>query len=489
MYQVNHLEDTIVAIATPPGQGGIGIVRLSGKNTLAICDQIFVSKNKKKPSEFKSFTVHYGWVVNTRKEKNTSEGPFASGDQAPDAKGPGVDFEIIDEALLTLMRAPKSYTTEDVAEISCHGGLVVLQTIVQLILDCGARLAEPGEFTKRAFLNGRIDLTQAEAVLDIIQAKTERFLRMSLHQLKGELSLELEGIREYLLRIYVEMEAIVNFPEDEIDASTRLKLIQEIQSVKTKVDTLLASGEQGRILKDGIRIVICGKPNVGKSSLLNVLLKIPRAIVTDVAGTTRDTIEETAQIKGIPFQLIDTAGILEPRDLIEEEAVRRSRLYINSADLILLVMDAGSAISGQDQLLMRNIFDKNVLVAMNKCDLREKISQKAIRRQLPDKKMVKISALKKMGIEDLENAIVENVCQGQPLDTQTTLISNVRHIQALKDAGAALARAQGMTQDGLSFEFVSEEIKLAVNFLDNITGRNIDNDLLDTIFSEFCIGK
>lgn len=489
MYQLNSLEDTIVAIATPPGQGGIGIVRLSGKNTLAICDQIFVSKNKKKPAEFKSFTVHYGWIVNVRKHQNANEGPFASSVKNSDAKGPGEDFETIDEALLTLMRAPKSYTTEDVAEISCHGGLVVLQTILQLILDCGARLAEPGEFTKRAFLNGRIDLTQAEAVLDIIEAKTERFLRMSLHQLKGELSLELEEIREHLLRIYVEMEAIVNFPEDEIDASTRLKLIQEIQSVKTKVDTLLASGEQGRILKDGIRIVICGKPNVGKSSLLNVLLKIPRAIVTDVAGTTRDTIEETAQIKGIPFQLIDTAGILEPRDLIEEEAVRRSRLYINSADLILLVMDAGSAISSQDQLLMRNISDKNVLVVVNKCDLEEKISEKEIQRQLRDKKIVKVSALKRMAIEDLENAIVENVCQGQPMDTQTTLISNVRHIQALKDACATLARAQGMTQDGLSFEFVSEEIKLAVNFLDNITGRNIDNDLLDTIFSEFCIGK
>lgn len=489
MYQINHLEDTIVAIATPPGQGGIGIVRLSGKNAPAICDQIFVSKNKEKPSEFKSFSVHYGWVVKVRKGQNANEGPFASSVENSDAKGPGAEFEIIDEALLTLMRAPKSYTTEDVAEISCHGGMVVLQTLVQLIAGLGARLAEPGEFTKRAFLNGRIDLTQAEAVLDIIQAKTDRFLRVSLNQLKGELSLELEGIREHLLRIYIQMEAIVNFPEDDLDASNRVKLTEEIQSAKNRVDRLLHSGEQGRILKDGIRIVICGKPNVGKSSLLNVLLKTPRAIVTDIAGTTRDTIEETLQIKGIPFQLIDTAGILEPRDLVEEEAIRRSHLVINSADLILLVVDGSDEITPEDELLIQNISDRNVLVVLNKSDLKQKVSLEEIHRRLGDSKVVQVSALKKISIDVLEDAIVDNVWQGRPIGTQTTLISNVRHIQALKDCSAALARAEGMTRDGLSFEFVSEEIKLAVNFLDNITGRNIDNDLLDTIFSEFCIGK
>lgn len=488
MYQVNHLDDTIVAIATPMGQGGIGIVRLSGKNTLAICDEIFVSKNKKKPSAFKSFTVHYGWIVNARGKEGVNAGPFASSVKNSDAKGPG-DCEIIDEALLTVMRAPKSYTTEDVAEISCHGGMVVLQSIVQLIVDLGARLAEPGEFTKRAFLNGRIDLTQAEAVLDIIQAKTDRFLRLSLNQLKGELSVELERIREHLMRIYVEMEAIVNFPEDDLNASTRMKLTEEIQSAKNRVDRLLQSSEQGRILKDGVRIVICGKPNVGKSSLLNALLKTPRAIVTDIAGTTRDTIEETAQIKGIPFQLIDTAGILEPRDLVEEEAIRRSHLYINSADLILFVVDGSEELAPADERLLQNIFGKNVLAVLNKCDLTQKISVEEIRRRLGEKKIIHVSALKRISIEDLEDAIVENVWQGGPIDTQTTLISNVRHIQALKDCAAALGRAEGMTCDGLSFEFVSEEIKLAVNFLDNVTGRNIDHDLLEKIFSEFCIGK
>ncbi len=501
MYQLNSLEDTIVAIGTPMGQGGIGIVRLSGRNTLAICDQLFVSKNKKKPSQFKSFTVHYGWVVRWREE--LSQGAWgrpasqvrSSGwpptQQSEDKKDPTdaqKNFEILDEALLTLMRAPKSYTTEDVAEISCHGGMVVLYALVQLIVDLGARLAEPGEFTKRAFLNGRLDLTQAEAVLDIIQAKTDRFLRMSLHQLKGELSTELEGIREHLLRIYVQMEAIVNFPEDDLDASPRMKLTGEIQSARNRVDHLLQSSEQGRILKDGIRIVICGKPNVGKSSLLNVLLKTPRAIVTDIAGTTRDTIEETLQIKGIPFQLIDTAGILEPRDLLEAEAIRRSHLYINSADLILFVVDGSDEITPENELLIQNISGKNVLVVLNKCDLEQKIAPEEIRQRLGDNKVIKVSALKKILIEDLEDTIVENVAQGRPID-QTILISNVRHVQALKDCSAALARAEGMTQDGLSFEFVSEEIKLAVNFLDNLTGRNIDRDLLEKIFSEFCIGK
>ncbi|MDO8580115.1 MAG: tRNA uridine-5-carboxymethylaminomethyl(34) synthesis GTPase MnmE, partial [Candidatus Omnitrophota bacterium] len=328
MYQFKDPQDTIVAIATPSGQGGIGIVRLSGPDAITIADQMFVAKSKRRAPDLKNFMVHYGWAVDP-----------ASNRESPD---------IIDEVLMTIMRSPQSYTCEDVVEFNCHGGMVVLKTLVATAIHHGARLAEPGEFTKRAFLNGRIDLTQAEAVLDIIQSKTESFLRVSTHQLKGELSTELEKIREELLLAYTEIEAIVNFPEDDIDAQGKQKLQHEITSAKHQVDRLLASSTQGRILREGIRIVICGKPNVGKSSLLNVLLKTPRAIVSQIAGTTRDTIEETAQIRGIPIQLIDTAGILEPRDLIEEEAIKRSHQSIQGADLVLLVLDGHEHASAED---------------------------------------------------------------------------------------------------------------------------------------------
>ena len=469
MYQLKDLDDTIVAIATPPGQGGIGIVRLSGPRSLEIANQIFLAKNNKKVSTFKNFTVNYGWVVRPGREKNH-----------PD---------IIDEALLTVMRAPQSYTKEDVVEISCHGGIVLLRTILSLAIDLGARLAEPGEFTKRAFLNGRIDLTQAEAVLDIIQSKTEAFLRVSNNQLRGELSLELEAIREELMNVYTEIEAIVNFPEDEIEAQGRGELLELIQKAEERVAKLLKSSEQGKILKEGIKIVLCGKPNVGKSLLLNTLLRQPRAIVTDIAGTTRDTIEETAQIKGIPFQLVDTAGILEPRDLIEEEAIKRSHMYINSADLILFMLDGSRPLSNEDENLMNKINGKNILIAINKCDLENRLDDNSLKKFLGKEETVKISALKNIGIDILEQAIVDRVWRGGVEQSDGLLVTNLRHIQALKNCHENLIKGRQILAQNISLEFISEEIKSAVNALDNITGRNIDADLLDKIFSAFCIGK
>jgi len=471
MNSLNHLDDTIVAIATPMGYGGVGIVRLSGPETLRICDELFLAKNKKKPSLFKSFSVHYGWVV-----KRSDQSSPAS-------------YEIIDEALLSVMRAPLSYTKEDLAEISCHGGVVCLRNILSLTIDLGARLAEPGEFTKRAFLNGRIDLAQAEAVLDIVQAKTEAFLKVSLHQLKGDLSLELEAMREALMKVYTQIEAVVNFPEDDIESEGGGAFWDQIQSVKGRVEKLLKTSDHGRILKEGIKIVICGKPNVGKSSLLNVLLREPRAIVTEIAGTTRDPIEETAQIRGIPFQLVDTAGILEPRDLVEEEAVKRSRLYMNRADLILLVLDASQEWSSEDETLLDNVKNKNLLVIINKCDLACRLEERNLQDLLKDKKIVRVSALQRIAIKELEDAIVDHVWRGSPTDTHGALISNVRHIQALKEGVSALHRGQSILKEGLALEFVSEEIKQAIHALDAITGRNIDSDLLDRIFSDFCIGK
>jgi len=466
MHQ-NSLEDTIAAISTSAGQGGIGIVRLSGNQALLIADEIFAGKKAKKPSTFKTYTLSYGRIVNRK----------------------GKTEEVVDEVLLTVMRAPKSYTCEDVVEISCHGGTVPLKKILMLVLKHGARLAEPGEFTKRAFLNGRIDLTQAEAVADIISAKTDAFLKLSINQLKGDLTLELESIREYLMDAYTEIEAIVNFPEDDIDISSQKKLSGGINEALKRVEALLASSEQGRILKEGIKVVICGKANVGKSSLLNVFLKQPRAIVSPIEGTTRDTIEESAQIQGIPLQFVDTAGILDPRDSIEEEAVKRSHFHIDQADIVLFLLDAAQKISQEDINLAKKIKDKNVIVVLNKCDCPIKIDEDTVKEILPVFKKARISALEKQGIEPLEEMIVKNALHGEKLQTPKILISNLRQIESLKKCLAALEAAQEHFLKKLSLEFICEEVKLAIGHLDQITGKDIDKDLIDKIFSSFCIGK
>lgn len=463
MHLFKSLEDTIAAISTPVGQGGIGIVRLSGKEALTIADGMFVSRRGKSPSSFKTFTVHYGDIVE---------------------KG-----QVVDEVLLTVMRAPASYTKEDVVEISTHGGVVSLRAVLKIATELGARLAEPGEFTKRAFLNGRIDLTQAEAVLDVIRAKTEAFLRVSTHQLKGELSLDLERIRAGLMDVYVALEAVVNFSEDDVESNDTSAFVSGIAAAQESLARLLASSEHGRILKDGMRIVICGKPNVGKSSLLNAILKQPRAIVSPIAGTTRDTIEETAQIKGIPFQLIDTAGLLDPRDLIEEEAIKRSHLSIGAADLVLLLLDAAGEIEEEDRKVFESVKDRPVILVLNKCDLGQRVRDEELRKVFSGGEIVRISVLQNEGIRHLEERIVERVWKERDVGTSHVLVSNLRHVNALAACQAAVGRAAHSLSEGLSLEFVSEEVKLAVNFLDNVTGRNIDADLLESIFSQFCIGK
>jgi tRNA modification GTPase len=457
-----NTDETIAAISTPPGESGIGIIRLSGKNSLAIADKIFTPKKGPKPSMCKTYTVHYGHITK------------------PEGK-------IIDEVILTVMRAPRSYTKEDIVEINCHGGIVSLRAVLDRVLENGCRIAEPGEFTMRAFLNGRLDLSQAEAVLDIIRAKTDSALKAGLDQLKGSISARINDIRKCLLDALSALEANIDFPEEDITPAdykqTRLLLNRADESLKSIID----NSRFGRVLREGVKTVICGRANVGKSSLLNALLKQERSIVTPIAGTTRDTIEEIIDIKGIPVRIVDTAGIIEPRDLIEKKAVVRSRRFIDSADLVILLFDGSKKMSGEDKALIRKVKNKITIAVINKIDLSVKIEKASIFKKFSH--TLEISAKKNKNIGLLEDKIAELVLQGRIPGSESVLAANSRHIRALKDAQKLIAQALNSLDNKLTAECVAEDLKGALNCLDEILGKKFSQELLNKIFSEFCIGK
>ncbi|MFH1191670.1 MAG: tRNA uridine-5-carboxymethylaminomethyl(34) synthesis GTPase MnmE [Candidatus Omnitrophota bacterium] len=457
----DNLEDTIAAVSTPIGEGGIGIVRLSGPESLAIAGKIFLGLNKKKPTQFKSHSMHYGKIVDGHK--------------------------IIDEVILTVMRAPKSYTRQDVVEINGHGGALSLRGILDLALKHGCRLASPGEFTKRAFLNGRLDLAQAEAVIDIIRAKTDSALKISLGQLSGRLSQEINKIRQKLLDILVILEANIDFPEEDLPAQDLTEIALGLRAVNTRLNALLSSASSGRILREGLHVVICGKPNVGKSSLLNVLLKKERSIVTPVAGTTRDTIEELMDIKGIPVRIVDTAGILKPRNLIEAAAVKRSRSQINLADLVIILFDANSQLDYRDRKLIKEVKNKNVIAVINKIDLKARIEKDEITRVFS--RVVELAAKSGKNLNLLEDALCNFVYQGKLPSPEFMLVSNLRHIHALRDAQKLVGEAGVGLSDKLLIEFITQNLKDACVYLDKILGKSFSEDLLDKIFTNFCIGK
>ena len=466
-----RLDDTIVAISTPVGEGGIGIVRLSGKDALKVADRIFVSKNGKKPSRFKTYTVHYGHIQG---HPSTSLGTGGTRD-----KGQGV----IDEVILTVMRAPRSYTKEHVVEINCHSGIVPLKKILDLVLKNGARLAQPGEFTKRAFLNGRIDILQAESVLDIIRAKTGLSLRAALNNLEGAFSKKINAIRDELISILAHIEASIDFPEeDDVDRVRRKNIQQRLARVNKDMEKLISTADQGKVLRQGIKTVICGSPNVGKSSLMNALLRDCRAIVTHLPGTTRDTIEEIVNIKGIPVVLIDTAGISATDHPIEKEGVKRSHSSIESADLILLVLDYGRKLTRRDKEILRTIKDKeNVIIVINKKDLKKRIDIGS----LPKRRIVYTSAIKQKGIDRLESAINDIIFKGKAPTADLASISNDRQLGALQrsleDVKATLDKAP--------VDCIAVYVRSAIEGLGEITGHTITEEALDKIFAEFCIGK
>jgi tRNA modification GTPase len=469
---IYHEADTIAAIATSSGEAGIGIVRISGMAALAIADAIFCARDRVRPSSFKTHTIHYGWVVAPGTDKKMLCQPSGN---------------IIDEVLVTVMRAPATFTREDVVEINCHGGIVALRRVLELALDSGARIAQPGEFTRRAFLNGRIDLSQAEAVLDVINAKTDAALATGMQQLSGTLSRRVTALRASLIDVLAVIEAHIDFPDEEIGEADMLRLRGRVAAVDQDCGSLLAQARFGRIVREGISAVICGRPNVGKSSLLNALVQKERSIVTPVAGTTRDVVEDCIDIRGIPMRIMDTAGLLEPRDVVERKAVAKAKECIRQADLIMLVLDGSKPVDRQTRSLIRMVGSAKTIAVINKIDLKQRLRTEDLAGVLG--RVVGISARHLRNMDALEAAIASFVYGGSVEFAEPVCVSNLRHIQHLKDAQKCIAQAGHSLDNGLSAELVAQHIKDALCSFDELLGRRFSQDLLDSIFSQFCIGK
>lgn len=453
-------QDTICGVSTPPGEGGIGIIRISGPKAIEIAAMVFKAASAKKLGDSASHTLLYGQVCD-----------------------PGTG-DVIDEALVSVMRAPSSYTREDVVEINCHGGMMPLWRTVNLLIASGARQAEPGEFTKRAFLNGRIDLAQAEAVMDIIHAKTELSHRAANEQLLGGLSSEVVMLRDRLVSIVAAVEAEIDFPEEEIETHAGHPLAEEVKSVLQSVEDLISSHRYGRVLREGIATAIIGKPNVGKSSLLNRLLKQDRAIVTDIPGTTRDVLEEYLNIAGLPFKILDTAGIRHSHDVVEQEGVKRSLAVIGAADVVLLVLDGSQPLSEEDKRVLEETKGKTAIVVMNKCDLERKAEA-----PVWPEVIVEISCKTGAGLDNLRKSLVELVKQGAVPPREHAWAVNQRHKTALEKAKASLEKALASTTTGLSAEFIALDLRDALDNVGLIIGATHTDDILERIFRDFCIGK
>ena len=468
------LDDTIAAIATPLGEGGLAVVRISGPQALVVADRCFapVGKGAAKPSGAATHTIHFGHVVR--------------------------DGQNIDEVLLAIMRAPRSFTREDVVEITCHGGILPAKTVLEAVLAAGARLAEPGEFTRRAFLNGRIDLAQAEAVADLIHSRTELALRAANEQLAGKLSQRINQLRDEMVELLAHVEAQIDFPEEDIAPDTQDRFLTRLDHGIAFMDELLRTANEGQILRHGIRAAIIGRPNAGKSSLLNQLLGHDRAIVSTVPGTTRDTIEETADIRGLPVVLIDTAGLREARDEIEVEGVRRSRQAQERAELLLHVLDRSEPLAEADRNYLTEFASKKRIIVLNKRDLPARLHLPEIRSLFqgsrpgsatPCPVVVEVSCVTGHGLEPLKDAIKEMIWTGEINTQMLHVMINARHQDALGRARVATLRTVEALRENQPLELVALDLRIAVNAVGEIVGKTATEDLLDAIFSRFCIGK
>lgn len=458
-------EDTITAIATAIGEGGIGIIRMSGPEAIGIADQIFHAANLGLVCEQQSHLAVYGHIFE------------------PESR------DIIDEVLLLVMRGPRSYTRENVVEIHCHGGPMPLRRILELTLRLGARLAEPGEFTKRAFLNGRLDLSQAEAVMDVIRSKTDVSLRMAVGHLGGAFSVKVSQLRHQLLSMIAQLEAAIDFPEDDIEELTSRNVAVELETLQIEIAELITTAYTGRILREGLKTVIIGKPNVGKSSLLNILLGENRAIVTNIPGTTRDVIEEYVNIGGIPLKIVDTAGIRETADAVEQIGVEKTREVMVNADLILVVLDASEMLTVEDKEVLSLLDGRQAIVLVNKTDLPSMIEMPEVLGLVPDKTVLQISALDGLGIRTLEETIAAMVYGGRVTQGEGAFVSNVRHKYLLEQVQAALIAAREAIAAVLPPDCVVIDLRAAWERLGEISGDTVGEDIIDQIFSQFCIGK
>lgn len=461
--QVEPMErDTIAAISTALGEAAIAIVRVSGPEAVPVVDKLF--RGKGPLAKVPSHTIHYGHLVR------------------PDTE------ERLEEVLVTVMRAPRTFTGEDVVEINCHGGIVGVQQVLQLVLEAGARLAEPGEFTKRAFLNGRIDLAQAEAVIDLIRAKSERAMRLAVRQVDGQLSQKIRELRQQLLSLLAYVEVTIDYPEYDVEEMTRDYLCREISRVREAIGRLLATSRQGRVLREGITTAIVGRPNVGKSSLLNRMARANRAIVTDIPGTTRDIIEELVTVRGIPLRLVDTAGIRETTDVVEQIGVQRSRQMLEEAELVLLVLNGAEQLTDEDRRLLDLVKGREAIIVVNKADLPRRLDMAALEAAFPGR-VVETSTVAEPGLEQLEEKIAALFFSGQMEADDLTYLSNARHIRLLTEAQEALTEAVGQLQTAVPVDVAAIDMKRAWSLLGEILGEEVGEALLDEIFSQFCLGK
>ena len=453
------MDDTIAAISTPIGEGGIAIIRVSGPNALTVADRIFHSRDGR-VTEFPSHTLHFGTI--------------------------GRNGEMIDQVMLGVLRTPRTYTKEDTIEINCHGGVLTARKILALCLQSGARIAEPGEFTKRAFLNGRLDLTQAEAVMDLIRAKSDRAHSAAVHELEGHLSAKIDQARENLITILAHIEAHIDFPEEDIAPETSETLLRDTEAVLAFIRSLLATAHEGRILREGISVAIVGRPNVGKSSLLNALVGTDRSIVTPVPGTTRDTIEESASISGIPFRLTDTAGIRPTRGAAEKIGVERSRKALDISEIVLLVLDSSRPLYAADRELAKHSHVKHTLLVLNKIDLPTRL-------RLPDDLSkivcVKVSATNGTGLDILRDKLVSFAYSGKVGTTDVDVTINERHKALLQLSEKYLTECIQYFSSNQPLEIIAQQLRRSLNAIGEITGKTTTEDVLSKIFSTFCIGK
>lgn len=451
--------DTIAAISTPPGEGAISIVRLSGETAVATAQQLFKGKDL---TQVASHTINYGHIID------------------PESGA------VVDEVMVSVLRAPKTYTREDMVEINCHGGIVPTNRILQLLLGEGARLAEPGEFTKRAFLNGRVDLTQAESVMDLIRAKTDRAMQVAVDQLDGDLRRLITNLRQEILEVLAQVEVNIDYPEYDTDQMTTQMLKEKAQMVLAKVDELLQTANQGKVLREGLATAIVGRPNVGKSSLLNHMLHEDKAIVTDVAGTTRDVLEEYVNVRGVPLKLVDTAGIRDTEDKVEKIGVARSKKAITQADLILLVLDASQPLTQEDHQLLKLTENKQRIVVLNKQDLPVQLTLDGL---VPAEQIVRTSITTGAGVDALDTKIAD-LFNGGIENSQTTLmVSNSRQIGLLRQAKASLNSVLDGIEAGMPIDLVQIDMTAAWDKLGEITGDAAPDELITQLFSQFCLGK